>query len=54
MSENISHQLMYRRFNPIGAGGGGGEGGRIRGPDDQTHSRQSESSYSMTPKLGDF
>ena len=37
-------------FNPIRPGGGGG----LRGPDDQTHSCQSESSYSMMPKLGDF
>ena len=32
-----------------GPGGGG-----LRGPDDQTHSWQSETSYSMMPKLGDF
>ena len=34
-------------FNPIRPGGG------LRGPDDQTHSCQSETSYPMMPKLGD-
>ena len=34
--------------------GPGGGGGGLRGPDDQTHSWQSETSYSMMPKLGDF
>ena len=33
-----------------GRGGGGG----LRGPDGQTHSCQSETSYPMMPKLGDF
>ena len=28
--------------------------GGLRGPDDQTHSWQSETSSSMMPKLGDF
>ena len=37
-------------FNPIRPGGGGG----LRGPDGQTHSCQSETSYPMMPKLGDF
>ena len=32
----------------------GGGGGRLRGPNDQTHSCQSETSNSMMPKLGDF
>ena len=36
------------------SGGGGGGGGGLRGPDDQTHSFQSETSYPMMPKLGDF
>ena len=36
-----------KRFNPIRPGG-------LRGPDDQTHSCQSETSYPMMPKLGDF
>ena len=36
-------------FNPIRPGGGG-----LRGPDGQTHSCQSETSYPMMPKLGDF
>ena len=35
-------------FNPIRPGGG------LRGPDGQTHSCQSETSYPMMPKLGDF
>ena len=30
-----------------------GQGG-LRGPDDQTHSCQSETSCPMMPKLGDF
>ena len=38
-------------INPICPGGGGGG---LRGPDDQTHSCQSETYYSMMPKLGDF
>ena len=33
-----------------GQGGGGG----LRGPDDQSHSFQSETSYSMMPRPGDF
>ena len=37
-------------LNPIRPGGGGG----LRGPDGQTHSCQSETSYPMMPKLGDF
>ena len=28
--------------------------GELRGPDDQTHSRQLETSYSMMPKLCDI
>ena len=31
-----------------------GPGGGLRGPDGQTHSCQSETSYPMMPKLGDF
>ena len=31
-----------------------GRGGGLRGPDDQTHNCQSETSYSMMSKLGDF
>ena len=38
-------------FNPISPGG---EGVRLKGPDDQTHSCQSETYYSMMPKLCDF
>ena len=34
-------------FNPIKPGGG------LRGPDDQTHSCQSDTSCPMMPKLGD-
>ena len=37
-----------------GGGGGGGGGGGFRGPDGQTHSCQSEASYFIMPKLGDF
>ena len=43
---NPSHS---KHLNPIGPGGGG-----LRGPDGQTHSCQSETSYPMMPKLGDF
>ena len=31
-----------------------GPGGGLRGPDGQTHSCQSETSYPMMPRLGDF
>ena len=37
----------FGSFNPIRPGG-------LRGPDDQTHSCQSETSCPMMPKLGDF
>ena len=37
-------------INPIRPGGGG----KLRGPDDRTHSCQSETSHSMMPKLCDF
>ena len=43
-----SSLAVNQLLNPIRPGGG------LRGPDDQTHSCQSETSYSMTPKLGDF
>ena len=46
LSKNKTKSLF---FNPIGGGGGG-----LRGPDDQTHICQSETTYSMMPKLGDF
>ena len=36
------HPIIRNELNPI------------RGPDDQTHSSQSETSYSMTSKLRDF
>ena len=42
--------LASLSLNPIRPGGGGG----LRGPDDQTHSCQSETSYSMMPKLCNF
>ena len=38
-----------RSLTLSGPGGGG-----LRGPDGQTHSCQSETSYPMMPKLGDF
>ena len=37
-------------FNPMRPGGGGG----LRGPDGQTHTCQSETSYPMMPKLSNF
>ena len=37
-----------------GPGGGSEARGGLRGPDGQTHSCQSETSYPMMPKLGDF
>ena len=43
-------QSVITSFNPIRPGGGGG----LRGLDGQTHSCQSETSYPMMPKLGDF
>ena len=55
-TSNLSSKSRYRvkrlsdgGVNPIRPGGGG-----LRGPDDQTHSCQSETSYSMMPKLGDL
>ena len=42
--------LLYLTLSGQGGGGGGG----LRGPNDQTHSCQSETTYSMMPKLGDF
>ena len=41
--------IRYNSFNPIRPRGGG-----LRCPDGQTHSCQSETSYPMMPKLGDF
>ena len=41
-------KIVLLFFNPIRPGGG------LRGPDGQTHSCQSETSYPMMPKLGDF
>ena len=38
---------MWNRVNPIRPGG-------LRGPDGQTPSCQSETSYPIMPKLGDF
>ena len=46
MSEKGNYVLAI--INPIRPGGG------LRGPDGQTHSCQSETSYPMIPKLGDF
>ena len=40
--------MLSQKFNPIRPGGG------LRGLDGQTHSCQSETSYPMMPKLGDF
>ena len=53
-SEGITLQIGKKEesagaLNPIRPGGGG-----LRGPDGQTHSCQSETSYPMMPKLGDF
>ena len=44
----LSQEKLH--FNPIRPGGGGG----LKGMYDQTHSCQSETSYSMMPKPGDF
>ena len=41
-------QFIEHRLNPIRLGG------VLRGPDGQTHSCQSETSYPMMLKLGDF
>ena len=46
VADRISN--LKGHFNPIRPGGG------LRGPDGQTHSCQSETSYPMMPKLGDF
>ena len=45
------HIIIYLEHACLTLSGGGGG---LRGPDGQTHCRQSETSYSMTPKLGDF
>ena len=42
--------VTFEKLNPVRPGGGGG----LRGPDDQTHSCQSETSHSVMPKLCDF
>ena len=47
-SQEVSDNGRSRLTLSGGAGGGGG------GSDDQTHSCQSETSYSMMPKLCDF
>ena len=46
---NDPEKVSSRWVNPIRPGWGG-----VRGPDGQTHSCQSETSYPMMPKLGDF
>ena len=48
LGKTKEHQL--KKCNPIRPGGGRG----LRGLDDQTHNCQSETSYSMVPKLCDF
>ena len=48
-TNNVGHGI-----NPIRPGGGGGGEGGLKGPDDQIHSFQSETSYSMMAKLGEF
>ena len=42
--------FMLHFINPMRPRGGGG----LRGPDGQTHSCQSETSYPMMPELGDL
>ena len=48
---NTKYNTTIYNFSLTLSGRGGG---RLSGPDDQTHSCQSETTYSMTPKLGDF
>ena len=48
------HQLFDSHATFLTLSGRGGGGGGLRGPDDQTHSCQSETSYSMMSKLCDF
>ena len=48
----LSDHCLAISINTLTLSGPGGGG--LRGPDDQTHSSQSETSYSMTLKLGDF
>ena len=44
----MSHEMLT--LSGLERRGGGG----LRGLDDQTHSCQAETTYSMMPKLGDF
>ena len=45
--EDLPHAVNVEQLTLSGPGG-------LRGPDGQTHSCQSETSYPMMPKLGDF
>ena len=51
VSSEFFSAVTENRFHLTLSGRGGG---RLRGPDDQTQSCQSETSYSMMPKLSDF
>ena len=51
--KNTATRVRCFMFNPPYQASGGGGGG-LKGPDDQTHTCQSETSYSMISKLGDF
>ena len=45
---NFKANVLHPNTTLLGPGRG------LTGPDDQTHSCQSETTYSMMPKLGDF
>ena len=53
-NKTFSKVSFYSELLTLSGWGGGGEGGGLRGPDDQTHSCQSETSHSVMPKLYDF
>ena len=52
-AHKVTALSVYEKYCLTLSGPRGGGGG-LRGPDDQTHSCQSETSYSMMPKLCDF
>ena len=50
----VGRNKSYFTSDPLTLSCPEGGGGGLRGPDGQTHSCQSETSYLMMPKLGDF
>ena len=50
----LYYTLCYSSHLTLSGPEEGGGGGGLRGPDDQTHSCQSEATYFMMPKHGEF